>query len=187
MAENLKTTLYSNNTAIPNVTLDAAWSVLTTPAYSWLDNDMATNKPLYGAMYNWYAVSTDLICPTTNWHVASDVDFNTLELHLGMVQTEVDKTWAFRGTDQGDQMKSTTLWPAGQDGTNTSGWTALPGGYRYYVNGTFNGAALLSFWWTSSELDATRAWYRELDGPDHGVYKAGVEKQAGKYVRCVHD
>jgi uncharacterized protein (TIGR02145 family) len=123
------------------------------------------------------------LCPA-GWHVPTDGEFNTLELYLGIPSAQIDN-WGWRGIDQGDQMKNTTGWASGQNGTNTSGFSALPGGYRYYLDGTFNADGILSYWWTSTTLDATRSWYRELDGTDHGVYKAGVEKAAGKYVRCV--
>jgi uncharacterized protein (TIGR02145 family) len=189
MAENLKNTKFtSTSAAITNITTDAAWaldSVAQTAGYCWYNDDVA-NKTTYGAMYNWFAVATDNICPA-NWHVPSDVNFNTLELFLGVAPADIDLSWTWRGTTQGDQMKNTTGWPVGQDGTNTSGWSALPGGYRFYASGTSNGIGQLSYWWTSDQLDTRRAWYRLLDGPDHGVYKAAVEKWAGKYVRCVHD
>ncbi len=58
MAENLKTTTYNDGTPIPLVIDGATWGALTTPAYCWYNNDEATNKELYGALYNWYTVNT---------------------------------------------------------------------------------------------------------------------------------
>ena len=58
-----------------------------------------------------------------------------------------------RGTDQGAQMKNTTGWAAGENGTNTSGFSALPGGYRYYLDGTFQAIGRWSYWWSSNELN----------------------------------
>ena len=183
MAENLKTTKYNDNALIPNVTGDAAWAALTTHAYCWYSNDAAYNKPLYGALYNWYAVKSGKLCPT-GWHVPTDAEYNTLELSIGIPQAQID-TWGWRGTDQGKQLKNTTGWSTGQNGTNTSGFAALPGGYRYYETGAFNGQNTLGYWWTATEVDATRAWYRMLEGTNNGVYKAGTEKKAGKSVRCM--
>jgi uncharacterized repeat protein len=60
MAENLKTTKYSDGTAIPNITDNTAWSFLATPFYCWYNND-ATNKNTYGALYNWYTVDAVLL------------------------------------------------------------------------------------------------------------------------------
>jgi uncharacterized protein (TIGR02145 family) len=182
MAENLKTTQFNNRTAIPNVTDNTAWSVLTTPAYSWYLN-LASNKDIYGALYNWYTVNTGNLCPT-GWRVPSDNDFKTLESSIGITPAEID-IWGWRGTDQGSQLKNTTGWNAGENGTNTTGFSALPGGYRYAATGTFNDRGNLSYWWSSSIVDATTAWYRRLDGNSTQIYRAGVEYAAGKYIRCV--
>jgi uncharacterized protein (TIGR02145 family) len=183
MAENLKATKYNDNTLIPNVTGTTAWISLTTHAYCWYDNDAVTNKPLYGAIYNWYAVKTGKLCPS-GWHVATDADYGTMEVALGMPQSEVSE-WEWRGTDQGKQMKSTTGWSTSQNGTNTSGFTAIPNGYRYYQNGGFNGIGILGYWWTGTEADAATAYYRRLDGSNNDVYRASAPKNAGKYVRCI--
>jgi uncharacterized protein (TIGR02145 family) len=183
MAENLKTTKLNDNTTIPNVSDNVAWSGLSTAAYCWYNNDEAYFKPLYGAFYNWYAVGTGKLCPT-GWHVPTDAEYNALELSLGMPSAQLD-IWGWRGTDQGTQMKNTTGWNTGENGNNKSGFAALPGGYRYYTDGSFYGNNILSYWWTGTEHDADRAWYRRLDGNNAGVYKASTNKPAGKYVRCI--
>jgi hypothetical protein len=72
MAENLKTTTFKDGiTGIPNVTDPVAWNALTGPGYCWYNNIEATYKPLYGALYNWFTVSTGNLCPT-GWHVPTD-------------------------------------------------------------------------------------------------------------------
>jgi uncharacterized protein (TIGR02145 family) len=185
MAENLKTTKYKDNTQIPNVTANAAWTVLTTGAYCWAHNDEATYKPLYGAIYNWYAVEAGKLCPT-GWHVPSDAEYKTLEMSLGMTQVQADAS-EWRGTDQGKQLKNTTGWSTGENGTNTSGFAALPSGYRYYGTGETAGLGLLGYWWTANEVDATLAVYRRLDGGNNKAYRSGTHKQAGKSIRCVKD
>jgi hypothetical protein len=76
------------------------------------------------------------------------------------------------------------------NGTNTSGWSALPGGYRYGPSGVFNDIGQLGYWWTSS-ADPINAFYRRLDGADstgvvmNKVYRSGVVYTGGKYIRCV--
>jgi uncharacterized protein (TIGR02145 family) len=194
MAENLKTILYNDNTAIPLITDNGLWVAATGPAYCWMNNDATTYKPLYGALYNWFAVNTGKLCPA-GWKVPSDADYMTLESFLLMASGTADGqlgAWGWRGTDQGSQMKSTSGWNAG-NGTNTSGWSALPGGYRYGASGVFNNVGDLSYWWTSDDGGSlVNATYRRLDGVDPvtlvpitQVYRGGVLKQAGKYVRCV--
>jgi uncharacterized protein (TIGR02145 family) len=183
MAENLKTTKYNDNTQIPNVTGNTAWTTLTTHAYCWAQNDAATYKPLYGAIYNWFAVNNGKLCPT-GWHVPADADYATMEISLGLTQAQAGAT-EWRGTDQGKQLKNTTGWNTGENGTNTSGFTALPSGYRAYATGIYEGLGVLGYWWTATQQDASIALYRRLDGNNNGVYRGGTYKRAGKSVRCV--
>jgi uncharacterized protein (TIGR02145 family) len=181
--ENLKTTRLNDNTIIPDVPDDSTWVHLSTPALCWLRNDIQF-KDVYGALYNWFTVETGKLCPA-GWHVPSDAEYKTLEQTLGMNAAQIDLL-EWRGTDQGTKMKSTTGWADGENGTNTSGFTALPGGYRWAKNGAFNGIGMLSYWW-SSELNEEYGWYRRLDGTNAGVYRSGTSKTGGKYVRCVKD
>jgi uncharacterized protein (TIGR02145 family) len=183
MAENLKTTKYNDNSQIPLVTSNTAWTALTTHAYCWANNDETTYKPLYGALYNWYAIGSGKLCPT-GWHVPTDDDFKTLEIKLGMTTAQAGST-EWRGSDQGKQMKNLTGWNTNENGTNTSGFSALPAGYRAYATGISEGLGLITYWWTSTEQDAAGALYRRLDGNNNGVYRAGTFKKAGKSVRCV--
>jgi uncharacterized protein (TIGR02145 family) len=190
MAENLKTIHYTDNSAIPLITDNTAWVAATADAYCWYANDETTYKPLYGAIYNWFAVNTLKLCPA-GWHVPTDAEYMTLESFLGMASGDLG-LWGWRGTDQGTQMKSTSGWKAG-NGTNTSGFNGLPGGYRYGASGVFNNAGDLTYWWTSDDGGSPiNATYRRLDGVDPitlvpiaQVYRGGVLKQGGKYVRCM--
>lgn len=67
LVENLKTTKFNDGTNIPSVPDAVEWNDLTTPAFSWYDNDPTQADP-YGALYNWHAVATGKIC-MTGWHV----------------------------------------------------------------------------------------------------------------------
>ena len=185
MAENLKSTKYNDDSAIPNITSNVEWSSLATGAYCWANNDEVTYKPTYGALYNWYAVETGKLCPT-GWHVPTDGNYKTMEISLGLTQAEADGT-TWRGTDQGSRLKSTTGWNAGENGTNTSGFTALPSGYRFYGTGETRGLGLICYFWTATPIDDLLAVYRRLEGNNTAVYRDGTHKEAGKSVRCVKD
>ena len=184
MGENLKTTKLIDNTDIANVSVNASWIGLTTPGYCWYKNDEA-NKAVYGALYNWYAVETGKLC-SAGWHVPTDADYDTLELYLGLPAAQVN-LWGSRGTDQGVQMKSVTGWAADENGTNTSGFSALPGGYRYAADGSFYAVGSMTYWWSSTEDRLDTSWYRRLDGGSTDIYKAATSKAAGKYIRCIMD
>lgn len=183
MQSDLKTTLYNDNTSIPNVTDNAAWAALTTPAYSWYDNNPAYGST-YGMLYNWYTVETGKLCPS-GWHVPTDNEFKTLEIYLGMSPTDADLT-LWRGTDQGTQLKASSTWLP-SSGTNSSGFTALGGGYRFGMDGTFNNMSAVGYWWSSTLhwSDTTKALYRRLDSNNQQVYREGVIKAGGKFVRCL--
>jgi len=178
MIENLKTTKFNDGTPIPNVTDNAAWSILYTPGYSWQNNDIS-NKTTYGALYNWFAVSSGNLCPA-GWHVATDADWTTLINYLG-----------------GENVAGGKLKEAGishwklpnSGGNNLSGFLALPGGYRDY-NGVFGpsaGIGYSAYFWSSTENSINDAWYRSLDYADYGVVRLDLYKLNGLSVRCVKD
>jgi len=182
MTESLRTTKFNNNTAIPNITTPSGWVNLKGPGYCWYDNDIAY-KPSFGALYSWYTVNSSKLCPT-GWHVPSNAEFDTLEVYLGVDPAQVN-VWGWRGTDQGTQLKSTTGWDNGGNGTNSSGFDGLAGGYLFAGNGYCFSINILTYWWTATEHDADRGWYRRLDGTHSDIYKASTSKNGGKYVRCI--
>ena len=185
MAENLKTTRFNDNSPIPNVEESADWIIQSEPAYCWLRNQIAY-KDVYGALYNWYAAATGTLCPT-GWHVPSDNEFKTMEKFLGISEAQLNLYDEWRGTDQGIQLKSTTGWAAGENGTNSSGFSALPGGYRFGKDGAFNGINMNTYWWSSTPSSDIYGWYRFLTGTNDNVFRYYTSQQGGKYIRCVKD
>ena len=112
MAENLKTTTYNNGTSIALVTDNTDWENNTAGAFCWYDNDQAAYADTYGALYNWHAVNSGNLCPD-GWHVATDAEWKTLEMELGMSQTEAGNN-EWRGTNEGSKLAgNATLWKDG--------------------------------------------------------------------------
>ena len=176
MAENLKTTRYNNGTTIPIVLDNASWSNLITPGYCWYNNDEATYKASYGALYNWHTVSAGNLCPT-GWHVPGNDEWTTLTDYLGGLSVA------------GGRIKETGTvhWDSPNTGaTNESGFTALPGGYRNY-DGIFYISGNAGFWWSASEGDATQALYRYVYSNPSNVISSSTQKKDGFSVRCVRD
>ena len=126
-AENLRTTVYADGSAIPEETDNTAWVGLSTGARCDYDND-ASNVATYGRLYNWYA-ATDAaeLCPT-GWHVPTDDEWTALETYLGAN--------GHSGTE-GAALKATSGWASGANGTDDFGFSALPGGSRYDTDGDF--------------------------------------------------
>ncbi|MEX0982173.1 MAG: fibrobacter succinogenes major paralogous domain-containing protein [Bacteroidales bacterium] len=188
MAENLKTTKYNDGTDIPNVIENTDWRSLSTGAYAWYENDETTYGDIYGALYNWYAVETGNLCPS-GWHVPTDAEWKTLEMHLGMSQTEADDT-GWRGTDEGGKLKEieTTHWNSPNTGaTNETGFTALPDGHRDN-SGSFSNVGNYGSWWSATEYYTYYACGRYVGYGSSGVGRDNdVEKEDGVSVRCLRD
>jgi uncharacterized protein (TIGR02145 family) len=135
----------------------------------------------YGTLYNYVAVSSGKLCPS-GWRVPSDDDWKTLEKYLGMTATDADaKTW--RGTDQGAQLKSTTGWGTG-NGTNTTGFSAVPSGFRTY-NEMYVGLGVDGYWWTASPEGTDMAWVRGMSMAFPMTYRDIFNQGSGLAVRCI--
>jgi uncharacterized protein (TIGR02145 family) len=184
MKENLKTTKYNDGLPIPLVTDSAIWVTLSTPGYCWYNNDSLTYHNTFGILYNWFTVNTGNICPT-GWHAPSDAEWKIMEMYIGMTQVEADSS-GWRGTDQGIQLKSTTGWNSGGNGTNTSGFDALPAGARVF-DGTYVNINNASPWWSTTEYNTDHSWTRELYNIQVNVSRSYTYKSSGFSVRCLKD
>jgi uncharacterized protein (TIGR02145 family) len=192
MAENLRTTRYNDLTEIPLVTGDSAWSSLQTPGYCWYENNEEVFKNIYGAYYNWYTVQTGRLCPS-GWHVPTDGEWKVLEMALGMTQAQADAT-GWRGTSEAVKIKEagTMNWyPVGNiNGTNETGFTALPGGERlfYYTYYTYMNEGSLASWWTSTAIwEWSGAYYRSIERGYWKINRFPSFQYQGLNVRCIKD
>jgi uncharacterized protein (TIGR02145 family) len=155
MAENLRTTEYRNGDPIACVTDNNAWTILTTGAFCTYGNT-ADNSiiDVYGRLYNWFAATDSRCIAPSGWHVPSDAEWTTLTTYLGGEKGAAGK------------MKETgiTHWSKPNTGaTNESGFTALPTGSRYSFVGTYNELGSITYLWSSTSFDASRAWNRSLN------------------------
>ena len=188
LRENLKTTKYNDGKIIHLITDSVSWNLDTIGAYCWYNNDELTYKSKYGALYNWHTVNTKKLCPT-GWHVPSDNEWSELFNYLG------------GDAIAGGKLKEAGLthWLSPNKGaTNETGFTALPGGWRYtfftlddqpqsYFNGLrmFEGVNMYGYWWSSTGYSTYLAYSRYLG---YGINEAGKYdrgKRPGFSVRCV--
>jgi uncharacterized protein (TIGR02145 family) len=186
-AENLRTEYYANGDVIPSSLDNAAWGSTTAGAvtvYGEGGLNEASNLEDYGRLYNWYAtVDVRGLCPS-GWHVPQDSELRTLEMELGMSESDANGT-GYRGTDQGTQMKSSASGLPAWNGTNTSGFSGLAGGLRHHSGDFYVEGSNGSFW--SASADGTNAWSRILSGGDTEVGRNGSSQRTGFSVRCVRD
>ncbi len=176
MVENLKTTKYNDGTSIPIVPEGPTWSSITTPACCWQNNN-AVRKIPYGALYNWYTVSTGKLCPE-GWHVPGDYEWEELTGYLG-----------------GDQIAGAKLKEAGllhwnspnTGATNETYFWALPGGNRLAgPDAVFTNLFKLGGWWSSTS-GGDMAFTRFMYDNSSSVVRSFNSKNWGLSVRCVWD
>ena len=107
-----------------------------------------------------------------------------MEMALGMSETDVNET-SCRGTDVGHQLQSVDGWNQVINGTNSSGFSGLPGGHRS-VN-EFQYAGVIGFWWSASS-NGSQAWCRSIGScQTGGIYRGDLSPGDGFSVRCIKD
>jgi uncharacterized protein (TIGR02145 family) len=192
MAENLKTTRYSNGDLIGTTTPDTLnISGETTPKYQWAYAGNESNAATYGRLYTWYAVTDSRnVCPA-GWHIPSDAEWTALTDYL----TNNGYGYEGSGSDIAKSLASTSGWTADetagnvgndQSSNNSSGFTALPGSLRY-VTGNFFSIGGDGIWWSAIEQGTNYAWCRYLGYRYSIVYRYNEYKGYGLSVRCVKD
>ena len=176
-------------------------------------NINSNNGVKYGKLYNWYAVNdTNRLCPQ-GWHVPTDAEWTVLTDYLGGAPGAGSKMKAKSGWDKVEsggsascpvcsawndeyrrktachRCKDTRYIPAAiayhsGDGTNESGFTGLPGGYRSNDGGYYNIGASGN-WWSSTESYYGNARPFSLANDD--AYSSSGSEKNGLSVRCLRD
>jgi uncharacterized protein (TIGR02145 family) len=183
MAENLKTTKYSNGVLIGTTTTPTEDnSGESTPKYQWAYEGNENNVSAYGRLYSWHAlIDSRLLCPA-GWHAPSDNEWHTLILYLdGSATLNITES-----TIAGGLLKETgySHWLSPNTGTNERGFNALPGGTRG-VYGDFKNLGIKGYWWSSTSYDAFHSMYRGLLNSDNYVDRDSYWMVDGFSVRCL--
>lgn len=188
MAENLKTTHYSNGDPIEikqtNDDWDNANSSETGAAVFY--NNSAANANIRGKLYNWYAVNDERgLCPV-GWEVPSDTQIKQLEITLGMSESEAEGTNFTRGQDEGigQKLRSISYWSSPNEGaTNQYGFSFRSTGIRF-VGGLFADVPEWGGMWTSTE-SGVNAYRRVFKFDEPGINRNTTNKGIGLGVRCI--
>jgi uncharacterized protein (TIGR02145 family) len=186
MAEDLKVTHYRNGDPIPNLQDSTLWVDTWDGAYCAFNNS-AENLKTYGALYNWLAVNDSRHIAPKGWHVASNAEMNSLITLLGGEAIA------------GDKMKEAgnTHWifDPFSAATNSSGFTALPSGYRVmgYIKTTdanfFSFGRSVNYWTADVDTEVTGdyGYSYELNNNTKSFKQYHREQKNGFSVRCVKD
>ncbi len=183
MAENLRVTHYRGGITEPIIDGNEVgiWTGNTTGAYCDYEKTK-TNGPIYGHLYNWYAVAntnSKKIAPA-GWHIPSTTEFETLYKYLNnnnaLTNQEISNALREKGTAH---------WVYPNAATNSTGFTALPGGERL-PDGTFKSLTILGTFWSSTDY-LTGYAYRSNILSDDFYWQQGWDKKAGLSIRCIKD
>ena len=170
---NLSVTTFQNGDSIPEAKTNKEWVAAGEagkPAWCYYNNDPKSGLK-YGKLYNWFAVNDPRELAPAGWKLASDADWVQLVNSVGGQSLA------------GTRMKTTSGWSEGNNGTNESGFTGLPAGYRV-ENGTFVNLGSIGTWWSSTESKTFEAidFYLALSG---SLSRGSTPKQRGESVRCI--
>ena len=176
MTKNLDVSTFRNGDPIPQAKTKEEWEKAgdnKLPAWCYYENDPA-NGAKYGKLYNWYAVSDSRGLAPVGYHIPSDAEWTILSDYLGGAEKA------------GAKMKSKQGWAEDGNGTNSSGFSGLPGGFRG-ISGSFFGVGKYGYWWSSTEDGTGSAWLRTLDYGYGYVGRYDGYKGGGFSVRCLRD
>lgn len=190
MAENLNVgTQITSNPVPPNPSAHQQLDNTVIEKYCY--NNTASNCTLYGGLYEWDEMmdysptdngnpgTTQGICPI-GWHVPTDAEWCELE---NTVENNTDQNCnlvGFRGITTGAKLKDNTTW----DGTNTTGFTSLSGGYRN-INGSFLSFGVDARFWTGTESAPNQSYVRFLRSGNNGSLRSDDDKNYGYSIRCI--
>ena len=176
MLENLDVENFLNGDLIPQAKTAEDWENAgknNEPAWCYYDND-ESNGTKYGKLYNWYAVNDPRGLAPEGYHIPTNAELTELTDNLG------------RENVAGIKMKTSNGWYESGNGNNSSGFSAMPGGFRY-INGSFSDIAKVGNWWSSSEADSNNAVSRFLNYYNADVFNYNSDKKNGFSVRCLKD
>jgi uncharacterized protein (TIGR02145 family) len=141
---------------------------------SYAYDEKESNRNELGLLYTWEAAKK--ACPS-GWHLATDNEWSRL-------------TTIFGGMDKaGEALKSITGWAENGNGTNSSGFNALPAGIRR--NNLYEVMGVMGFWWTSTGTgEAGKAWSRNMSyngAIKSKLFRFDASVSYANSVRCIRD
>jgi len=178
MAENLSVDHFRNGDPIPQAQTTEEWTSANLnkqPAWCYYDNDLSNGKK-YGKIYNWHTIVDKRGLAPEGWHIPSTTEWSD----------EWSNLFNFLGgTDfAGTKLKSKDNWNDGNSSSNSSGFSALPGGYRDN-RGQFRGIGEFGRWWSKYEVTFNKARSWAFFSNSMMVGHVDEYHGAGAYVRCV--
>jgi len=194
MSENLTVDKFRNGDPIPEAKSAIEWENAgrnKRPAWCYYKND-AEAGARYGKLYNWYAVTDPRGLAPQGWHLPTDEEWKTLAHFLGGDETcgkKLKNSDGWSDYEVWDDNDNPTGEMESGNGTNESGFAALPGGNRSGKGNVFSRTLKSGYWWSSSEDkdDNEMALYRYLYSSSSELKRGSSWKELGLSVRCIKD
>ncbi|MCK9422814.1 MAG: hypothetical protein M0Q38_09460 [Bacteroidales bacterium] len=145
-------------------------------------SNQEANCDVYGGLYQWnnamqwtQVPGSQGICPT-GWHIPTEADWGTLVTFLG------------GDAVAGGMMKEagTEHWSSPNTGTNSSGFTALGGGFTH-LSSFMSFKVYGTFWSSTQYLSFSYSFTRELWFSGDYVHDHATEWGDGYSIRCLRD
>ena len=180
MTNNLSVSQFRNGDPIKQATTFTEWKKAgekNQPAWCYYQNNTTYGNQL-GKLYNWYAVNDPRGLAPAGWHVPTDEEWAKLIEQSGGL------------ADAGSTLKNNKGWADNGNGTNESGFSSLPGGFRGFVDDFQDGFSNIGYtttYWTSTASADYNAWAIMLRGSNSNAGKYGRDKGEGLSVRCIKD
>ena len=129
------------------------------------------NAEKYGRLYDWETAKK--ACPP-GWHLPSNEEWD------GLVDFAGGKDTA------GKKLKAKSGWNENGNGTDSYGFSALPGGYGV-SDSFFDDVGDGGNWWSATEDDSDDAYCRNMNYDNSLVGRDYYDKSLLFSVRCVQD
>lgn len=181
-AENLRADTFQNGENIPVATPDNPLHTMGMSARVAYAYDNARVDSL-GWLYNGFVAIDDREACPAGWSVPTDEDFKDLERHLGMPEDEVQGT-SFRGSDEAFALKSSSVDEPGWNGTNITGFSAIPSGVHY---DSFSGVESSVQFWCRDGLGFNSDNYYRTFTAGGRIYRSTHNISDGHTIRCLKD
>jgi uncharacterized protein (TIGR02145 family) len=213
MAENLNVSRFKNGDPIPEAKSFEEWNKASAegkPAWCFYEND-PKNGLKYGRLYNWYAVNDPRGLAPEGWHVPTILEWEQLNNFLGDnagIKIKSKSGWDTWDKDvycknceaaskeykkicpvcKGTGVSNKQSCPG--NGTNSSGFNAIPGGMINLVR--FVGEGERAHWWSNTRRDnGDKSAYYSFTSSNFTHLSTGmmniIDMYFGFPVRCIKD
>lgn len=178
MVQNLKTTKYQNGDLLTYIPVNSDWQSNhpTTGSYCYYNN-IPSNDVGYGKLYDYYAATDSRNVAPDGWKVPSKTDWDNLIAYLNFNTTE----------GAAESLKINTgsyTFQAPNNATNSSGFSAVPGGNRIYNNGSYQNQSTYGCWWTTTPNKLKRlTWNSNL--VEESLRGTSAQAKEGLSIRCI--